>query len=71
METSTQAEPSIEGRKRTKEDDRLVQDAREKMGDPSNFHRKRRSHERYTSYMDLMTDILESEPSSLKKEVEK
>ena len=50
VDTLTQAEPSREGRKRTKEADRLVQDARENVGAPSNLCRKRRSLERYTKH---------------------
>ena len=42
VETSTQAEPSREGRKRTREVDRLVQVARENVGSTSNFHREGR-----------------------------
>lgn len=43
METTTQVEPSIEGKKRTTEAQRLMKDARENVGSPSNQHRKRRS----------------------------
>ena len=38
-QTSSQAEPSREGRNITKEVDRLVQDARENVGAPSNLRR--------------------------------
>jgi len=69
-ETSTQAEPSKEGRKRTREVDRLVQDARENVVAPSNLHRQRRSPKRYTGYMDLMTELVEIEPSSFEEAVE-
>jgi len=36
-----------------------------------NFHRQRRSPKRYTSYMDLMTKIVETEPSSSEEAYEK
>lgn len=41
------------------------------MDSPSNQHRQRRSPDRYTSYMALMTQLVETEPSSFKEEVEK
>ena len=64
METSTEEEPSKEGRKRTRESGILVQYARKNVGSPSNFSRKRRSHGRYTSYMVVMTELLDIETSS-------
>lgn len=60
MDTSVQEKPSRECRKRIREADRVVQDARETMGSPSNLHRKRRSPERYISYMSLMTKLVET-----------
>jgi len=71
MEISTQEEPSREGRKRTREDDILLQDARENVGAPTNLFRKRRSPKRDTSYMALMNKIVKIEPSSFKEAVEK
>ena len=71
METTTQVEPSREGKKRTREVYRLVQDARENVGAPSNLRRNRRSPKRYTSYMALMTELVEIEPSSFEEAVEK
>ena len=47
VETSTQVEPSREGIKRIREVDRLVHDARENVGSPSNLHGHKRSPERY------------------------
>ena len=70
METSIQAEPSREGRKRTRELERLVQDARENVGDRSSQRMQRRSPDQYTGYMDLMTDLVETEPSSFEEAVE-
>ena len=71
MEKSTQEETSKEGRKRTREVDRLVQDVRENLGAPSNFHRQRRPPDRYTDYMALMIEAVEIEPSSFEEEIEK
>lgn len=70
-EISTQAELSKEGRKITKEAKRLVQDAMENVGAPPNLHRQRRSPERYTGYMDLMTRLVGTDPSSFKEAVER
>ena len=49
VDTSNQLEPSREGRKRSKEVDILVQDARENVGAPSNKLMKRKSLDQYTS----------------------
>ena len=64
VETSTQAESSRDGRKRTREADRLLEDARENVGAPSSQHRQRRSPNRYTGYMALAGECVETEPSS-------
>ena len=48
VETSTQANPSREGRKRVSEAHRLVQDARENVGTHSNLCKHRRSLNQYT-----------------------
>ena len=58
VETSTQAESSRDGQKRTREVERLLEDARENVGAPSSQRRQRRSPERYTGYMALMSDVL-------------
>eukprot|EP00253_Pinus_taeda_P029922 PITA_29922 len=67
VETSTQAESSREGRKHTREADRLLDDARENVGAPTSQHRQRRSPERYIGYMSLMGECVVTEPSSLKE----
>ena len=41
------------------------------MGAPSNQRRQRRSLDLYTSYMDLMTELVDIEPSYFKEVVEK
>ena len=71
METSTQEEPSREGRKRTREADILVQDVRANVGVPSHLHRHKRSLDWYNSYMAIMPELVETEPSSFEEEVEK
>jgi len=67
VETSTQAESSREGRKRTREADRLLSDARENVGETSSQCRKRRSPDRYTGYMALVGECVETEPSSFEE----
>lgn len=65
--TLTQAKSSREGKKGTKYVDRLVQDARENVGYPSNLRKQRRLPERYTGYMSLMTELIEIKPSYFKE----
>ena len=48
-----------------------MQDARENVSAPSNLCRHRRSPDRYTGYMALMTELVETEPSYFKEVVEK
>ena len=62
MEVTTQAESSKEGKKRTKEVERLVHDARENVGAPSNQRIQRRSPYWYNGYMALMTKLVKTEP---------
>eukprot|EP00253_Pinus_taeda_P027804 PITA_27804 len=69
VETTTQVEPSREGRKRTREVEILLHDARENVGAPTSQCRKR-SPNRYTRYMALMTDLIEAKPSSFEEVVE-
>ena len=64
METSTHAKSSRDGQKHTREVDRLLEDARENVGAPSSQRRQRRSPERYTRYMALVGECVETEPSS-------
>ena len=70
METFTQAESSREGRKRTREAERLVQDVRENLGAPSNQRRQIRSPDWYTGYMAFMTKLVETKTSFFEEEVE-
>lgn len=71
VERTTQVEPSREGKKRTRESGRLLQDVRENVGVPLNFPKQRRSPDRYTSYMALVIDLVDIEPSSFKETIEK
>lgn len=71
VETSTQVETSREGRKRIREADRLLQDARENVVAPSNLCKQRRSPNWYTYYMAIMTKLVETEPSYFEEVVEK
>lgn len=51
VETSIEAESSKDGRKHTREADRLSGDVRENVGAPSSQRIQSRSPERYTRYM--------------------
>lgn len=70
VETSTQAESSREGRKHTREADRLLDVARENVGGPTSQCRKRRSLERYTRYISLMGACIVTEPSYFQEAVQ-
>lgn len=63
VETSTQVGTSIEGRKRTREADQLLQDAKENVGAPKSQCRHRRSSYRYIGYMALMNELVGINPS--------
>jgi len=71
VETTTQAETSREVKKRTREFKKLVQDVRENVGAPSNKCRKRRSPYQYTSYMALITKLVDTDPSFFEEAIEK
>ena len=70
VETSTQRESSREGRKHTREADRLLDDAWENVGAPISQRRQRRSIERHIGYMELMGECVVTEPSSFKEVVQ-
>eukprot|EP00253_Pinus_taeda_P031941 PITA_31941 len=70
VETSTQAESSRDGQKRTREAFKLLEDARENVGAPSSHHRQRRSPERYTRYMAITRGCVEIEPSYFEEAVQ-
>ena len=69
VETYTHAESSRDGRKHSREVDNLMLDAWENVGHPSSQCRHRRSPERYTGYMALGGECVESEPSSFEEVV--
>ena len=70
METSTHAETSRDGRRCSREADRLMMDARENVGQPYSQRRQRRSPEQYTGYMALVGECVDTEPSSLEEAVQ-
>jgi len=69
VETSTQIDSSKEGRKCTREADRLLDDARENVRAPTSQRSYRRSPNRYTGYMALMGECVVTKPSSFKEAV--
>ena len=70
MEETTQAAPTIRGRKRTAEVERLAQDAEKVVGAPTSQHRQRKSPDRYARYMALVSKCIVKEPSSFEEAVE-
>ena len=70
VEASTHAKTSKDGRKCTREANILFHDIKENVGAPTWQHRQRRSPDQYTSYMDLMSEILETKPSTFKEAVQ-
>eukprot|EP00253_Pinus_taeda_P001688 PITA_01688 len=70
VEDTTQAAPTIRGRKHLTEAERLDQDAEKVVGPPTTQRRQRESPDRYTRYMDLMSKCVVTEPSSLEEAVE-
>lgn len=71
VETSTQEGISREGRKRNKEAGTLLQDVRENVEVPTSHLRQRRSPNQYTGYMDVISELVETQPSSFEEVVEK
>ena len=70
MEELTDTETSRDGRKRTKEANKLMHDAKNNVGAPASQHRKRMSPNQYTGYMDLMRKSVEFESSSFEEEMQ-
>ena len=70
METSTHVESSRDGRKFSREDDILVMDARESVGQPSSQHIQMGSLEQYTGYMAIVGECVETETSSFEEAVQ-
>jgi len=69
VETSTHAKTSRDGRKHSREANRLMLDARENVGHPSSQCRQRRSPDRYTGYMALVGECVDIEPSLFEEAV--
>eukprot|EP00253_Pinus_taeda_P026118 PITA_26118 len=70
VETSTHEESSKDRQKCSREAHRLVMDARHNVGQPSSQHKQRRSPERYTGYMALVGECVDTEPSSFEEAVQ-
>ena len=70
MEETTHAAPTIKGRKRLTEAERLAQDAENVVGPPTTQRRQRQSPDWYNGYMALMSKCVVTEPSSFKEAVE-
>eukprot|EP00253_Pinus_taeda_P018182 PITA_18182 len=67
VERSNQEDSSKDGQKSTQEANRLLLDVRENVREPTSQRRKRRSLERYTGYMALVGECVETEPSSFEE----
>ena len=70
VEESNHVAPTIRGRKRLTEAERLAQDAKKVVGPPTAQRRQRQSPDRYTRYMALMIKCVVTEPSSFEETVE-
>jgi len=70
VETSTQEKSSRDGRKCTREAKNLLHDVRENVGAPTSQCKQRRSPERDTKYMALMSRCVETKPSSFEEVVQ-
>eukprot|EP00253_Pinus_taeda_P015415 PITA_15415 len=70
VDTSTQSESSRDGQKGTREANKLLEDARDNVGAPFSQRRQRRSPERYTGYMALAGECVETEPYSFEEVVQ-
>eukprot|EP00253_Pinus_taeda_P013768 PITA_13768 len=70
VEETTHAAPTIRGRKRFTEVERLAQDAEKVVGPPTTQRRQRQSPDRYIGYMALMSKCVLTEPSSFEEAVE-
>ena len=67
VEAPIHAKTSRDGRKCTREADRLMHDSRENVGSPTSQRKKRSSPDWYIGYMALMCEGVEVEPSSFKE----
>ena len=70
VEKTTYAAPTNRGPKCTTEAERLAQDAEKVVGPPTAQRRQRKSPDRYTGYMALVSKCVMTEPSSFEEAVE-
>eukprot|EP00253_Pinus_taeda_P032833 PITA_32833 len=70
VEETTQAAPTIRGRKRLIKAERLAQDAEKVVGPPIAQRRQRQSPDQYTAYMALMSKCVVTKPSSFEEAME-
>eukprot|EP00253_Pinus_taeda_P030132 PITA_30132 len=70
VEITTIGESSRDGWKHSREADRMMQDARENVGQPSSHRRQRRSPDRYTGYMALVGECVATDASSFEEAVQ-
>ena len=70
VEETAHAAPTIRGRKRTTEAERLAQDAEKVVGAHTSQCRERQSPNWYTEYMALVSKCIMTEPSSFEEAVE-
>ena len=70
VETPTHVETSRDGRKRTREVDRLMHDAKKNVGAPTSQHRQGKSPDRYIGYIPRVSESIEVEPSSFEEAVQ-
>jgi len=70
VETTTLGESSKDGQKLSREAEKLMQDARENVRQPSSHRKQRRYPERYTSYMALVRECVATGPSSFQEVVQ-
>eukprot|EP00253_Pinus_taeda_P011591 PITA_11591 len=70
VEETTHAAPTIRGRKRLTEAERLAQDPEKVVGPPTAQRRQRQSPDRYTGYMALMSKCVVTEPSFFEEAME-
>lgn len=71
VEAPTYAVSSRDGRKCTREANRLMHDTRKNLGEPTSQRMQRRSQNHYTGYMALMSESVEIDSSSFKEVVQK
>ena len=69
VEITTHVNNSRDGRKHTREANTLMYDVRDNVGEPTSQRNQSRSPDRYTGYMDMMSESVEIELFSFEEEV--